>query len=76
MRYNPWIEGRLRDPINRQFIALQAQDERNLSQPAYRAGGLAFFSPDFRGFRPCKMLQQSCGSNPMTQGNCPANTLA
>jgi len=89
MRYNPWIEvnsagqaarrkaysaGRLRDPINRQFIALQAQDVCIPSQPAYRAGGLAFFSPDFRGFWACKMLQQSCGSNPMTQGNCPANT--
>ncbi len=80
MRYNPWIEvnsagqaarrkaysaGRLRDPINRQFIALQAQDVCILSVPALREGGLAFFSPDFGGFRACKMLQQSCHSNPI-----------
>ena len=71
MRYNPWIEvtsagqaarrkaysaGRLRDPINRQFIALQAQDERNLSHLVYRAGALAFFSPDFRAFQLCTDL--------------------
>ncbi|MFN3424989.1 MAG: hypothetical protein ACK40C_09840 [Novosphingobium meiothermophilum] len=65
MRYNPWIEvnsagqaarrkaystGRLRDPINRQFIRLQAQDVCISSQPACRAGQAAFFLPDFAGF--------------------------
>ncbi|MCX7284591.1 MAG: hypothetical protein NTX28_11210 [Novosphingobium sp.] len=83
MRYNPWIEvnsagqaarrkaystGRLRDPINRQFIGLQAQDERNLSHRAYRAGGAAFFLPDFCAFAAFLHLQQSCHSNPLAMG--------
>jgi hypothetical protein len=63
MRYNPWIEvtsagqaarrkayssGRLRDPINRQFIALQAQDVCIVSQFSPGMGRTAFFLPDFR----------------------------
>jgi hypothetical protein len=66
MRYNPWIEvnrggqaarrkaysaGRLPDPINRQFIALQAEDECILCRPTYRTGRNAFFLPDLRAFK-------------------------
>jgi hypothetical protein len=79
MRYNPWIEvnsagqaarrkaysaGRLRDPINRQFIALQAQDVRNLSLLPCREGGIAFFSPDFGGFGCVKCCNKVATATP------------
>lgn len=74
MRYNPWIEvtsagqaarrkayssGRLRDPINRQFIALQAQDVCILLQFAPCLGRTAFFLPNFRALsRPVRALER------------------
>jgi hypothetical protein len=64
MRYNPWIEvnragqaarrkaysgDRLRAPINRQFIALQAFNAFYVPPLSYRVGTAGFFPP----FDPC-----------------------
>jgi hypothetical protein len=78
MRYNPWIEvnrggqaarrkaysaGRLPDPINRQFISLQAEDECILSGPTYRTGRNAFFLPDLRAFKRSSDAPRCCNKS-------------